>query len=321
MSRILVNTKDMPREEWLKYRMLGIGGSDAAGVVGLNHYITPYTIWANKTGRLPEEEENESMRQGRDLEFYVAQRFEEATGKKLRQRNVMFQHDTYDFMTANIDREVVGEDAGFEAKTTSIMNLRKFKNGEFPDQYYVQCVHYLAVTGRKRWYLGVLVLNQGFYHYVIERDEDEIASLIAAEKEFWETYVIPDVAPPVDGYKPTSEALALVYPGGNMETVPIFRDDIITNYLEIKQQIKLLETEKEKCEQILKSDLGDAERGDGGLYDIIWRSQSKNTFDVKRFAERYPAIDLSEFYNTSNYRVFKVDKKKEPQRKEDSNAG
>lgn len=310
MSRILANTKDMPREEWLKFRMLGIGGSDAAGILGLNPYITPYTVWANKTGRLPEEEENEAMRQGRDLEQYVAQRFKEATGKKVRRRNVIFQHDTYDFMIANIDREIVGEDAGLECKTTSVMNLRKFKNGEYPDQYYVQCVHYLAVTGLKRWYLAVLVLNQGFYHYVIERDEAEIAALVEAEKEFWETCVIPDVAPPVDGYVATSKAIDKVFSdsGGECELIG---DTAIRNYMALKDTLRQIKREMRKLEQQIKVELGECEVGYCGDYTVKWRKTLKSSVSKEKLMKTYPKINLSKVMKATEYRRFSIAGKEE----------
>lgn len=51
MSKILVITKDMPREEWLKYRMMGIGGSDAGAICGLNPYVSPIDVFLDKSGR------------------------------------------------------------------------------------------------------------------------------------------------------------------------------------------------------------------------------------------------------------------------------
>lgn len=306
MGKILVNTKNMPREEWLKYRRMGIGGSDAGAIIGLNPYVTPYALWADKTGRMPDQEDNEAMRQGRDLEAYVASRFEEATGKKVRKRNVMFQHDTFDFAVANIDREAIGEKAGLECKTTSVLNLRKFKNGDFPDQYYTQCVHYLAVTGWQKWYLAVLVLNHGFFVYEIERDEEEISALMQAEKEFWETYIVPDIAPPVDGLSPTTEAISSIYPGGDDDVVTIHEYDILRSYIDLKAQIKAMEQEKEKCEQLLKDGMKDAENGICGDFSISWKRQERNTFDSKQFAKDHPEIDLSGYYKKSSFRVFKV---------------
>lgn len=306
MSRILVSTKDMPREEWLKYRSMGIGGSDAAAIVGLNPYTTPYSLWADKTGRLPEQEENEAMRQGRDLEAYVAERFTEATGKKVRRRNVMFQHDDYNFITANIDREVVGERAGLECKTTSVMNLRKFKNGEFPDQYYVQCVHYLAVTGYQKWYLAVLVLNQGFYVYEIVRDEDEMAALVAAEKDFWQTYVVPDIAPPVDGYIPTDKAINKVFADANGECELIGATSTIKNYLALKAARAQLNMEIRKLEQQIKVDLGECETGYCGDYTVRWKKYKRASVSKDLLKNKYPRIDLGKVMKVSEYRRFSI---------------
>ena len=149
----LAKTLDMPREEWLELRKKGIGGSDSAAIVGLDRYRSPFDVYADKLGLKPEIPDNEAMRQGRDLEQYVAERFMEATGKKVRRRNAMLQHPEYPFMIADIDRWVVGENAGLECKTTSALNRAKFNQGEYPPSYYVQCVHYMAVTGAERWYL------------------------------------------------------------------------------------------------------------------------------------------------------------------------
>lgn len=37
---VLVSTEDMQEETWLQYRRNGIGGSDAAAVIGLSPYKT-----------------------------------------------------------------------------------------------------------------------------------------------------------------------------------------------------------------------------------------------------------------------------------------
>ena len=158
-----VSTKGMSREDWLAQRRKTIGGSDAAAIVGLSRYSTPYTIFMDKTGRLPDKPDTEAMRLGRDLEDYVAKRWQEATGKKVRRLQAMLYNPLYPFAHADVDRMVIGEDAGLECKTTSTLDVKQFNGVEFPEKYYAQCVHYLAVTGVKRWYLAVLVFGRGFF--------------------------------------------------------------------------------------------------------------------------------------------------------------
>ena len=182
---VRLSTRSMSRADWLAQRRKSIGGSDAAGIVGLSQYATPYTVWADKTGRFADQEDNEAMRQGRDLEGYVAERWMEATGKTVRRSNAILYNSLYPFAHADIDRTVVGENAGLECKTTSTLNLRQFKGIEFPEKYYAQCVHYLAVTGATRWYLAVLVYGRGFFTFTLERDQTEIDALMAAEQDFW----------------------------------------------------------------------------------------------------------------------------------------
>ncbi|CZT56906.1 YqaJ-like viral recombinase domain protein [Eubacteriaceae bacterium CHKCI005] len=151
-----ISTSNMSHTDWLEERKKAVGGSDASAVLGLNPYVTPYTLWANKTGRLPDLDDNEAMRQDRDLEPYVVQRFEEVSGKRCRRIHAILRNSDYPWASANIDRAVIGESAGLECKTTNVLNLRKFQGGEFLDIYYCQCVHYLSVTQWQRCYLAVL---------------------------------------------------------------------------------------------------------------------------------------------------------------------
>ncbi len=303
-------TKDMGMEAWRAERKKGIGGSDAAAIVGLNSWSTPYSVWAEKTGQLPEKEETEAMRQGRDFEDYVARRWTEATGKKVKRVNAILHNDAYPFALANIDRWVVGENAGLECKTTSIMNLKNFKGGEFPASYYTQCVHYMAVTGADRWYLAVLVLNQGFYEFVIEREEDEIAALMAAEAEFWKL-VESDTPPAPDGLDPTGEAIETIYADDGGGAIDLFgRDKLLDEYNQLQADIKELETRKDTIKQTIQLDLGDHDTGVCGSYKVTWRNQSRTSFDHKDYAANHPEADLSDYYKTTVSRVFKVTRQK-----------
>lgn len=44
----LVSTLQLSREEWLRYRKQGIGGSDAGTVCGLNPYRTAAHVYLDK---------------------------------------------------------------------------------------------------------------------------------------------------------------------------------------------------------------------------------------------------------------------------------
>ena len=301
-----ISTKNMPHEQWLEHRRKSIGGSDASAIIGLNSYCSPYTVWADKLGKIPPQEDNEAMRLGRDLEDYVAKRFTEETGKKVRRENNILINPDIPFAHANVDRMIVGEDAGFEAKTTSILNLKKFKNGEYPENYYVQCVHYLMVTGCERWYLGVLILGVGFRCFIIERDEAEIEALRKSEADFWE-YVKSEQAPLTDGSDSTSETLKTIYPESNGDSVSLmaFENDL-RQYMTLSKVIDDVKKDKEEVANRIKAFMGEASRGDSNNYKVTWTSSIRNTFDHKRFAEDNPGIDLTDYYKATPTRTFKV---------------
>ena len=153
----LVSTLNLSHEEWLRYRKLGIGGSDAGAVCGLNPYRTAMQVYFDKTSDAVENTDNEAMRQGRDLESYVAQRFMESTRKKVRRSNAIFRHENYPFLLANVDRMVSGENAGLECKTASPYVADQWKDGQIPLHYQIQCYHYMNVCNADAWYIAVLI--------------------------------------------------------------------------------------------------------------------------------------------------------------------
>ena len=302
----ITKVKTANYDEWKKLRNRYIGGSDAAAVVGLNPYSSPYTLWAQKLGCLPDFQGNLATEIGTYLEDFVAAKFEAETGKKARRCNQSFLNSQYPWAIANIDREIVGEDAGLEIKTTDSLNMKKFKNGEYPASYYVQCVHYMAVTGKKRWYLAVLIGNKEFKWFTIDRDEAEIAALMGAEKELW-LHIKNGTPPAVDGTKPTTDSIKAIYTDSNDENIDLYlHSSDLAKYVEFKNKIKQLETMQNEIANRVKVFMGKAGSGECDNYRVSWKTSERSTFDSKRFAKENPDINLSDYYKTNSYRTFKV---------------
>ena len=312
MSITGISTLGMTRDEWLAERRNGIGGSDAGAVVGLNKYRNAFDVYADKLGITEPVPDNEAMRQGRDLEEYVAQRFCEETGKKVRRRNAMIINTDYPFARANVDRMIVSENAGLECKTANVLSLQRYKNGEYPSEYYCQCMHYMAVTGAERWYLAVLVFGTEFKIFTIDRDEEEIQALMQAEKLFWENNVLAKEPPPPQGTERNDENISSMFPQGeaNKEIQLFGFDEQLKRYIEVKALIKKLETEKKEIEQNIKLEMGDAVKAHTDRCKISWGNYHKNTVDVSAISEEYD-IDLDEYTKTTNYRKFSVTERKD----------
>ena len=272
----------------------------------MNSFSSPYSLWAEKTGKIPGFAGNLATEVGTYLEEFVAQKFAQETGKKVRKCNQSFLNSLYPFAIANIDREIIGEDAGLEIKTTDSLNLKKFKDGDYPANYYAQCVHYLAVTGKQRWYLAVLIGNKEFKWFTIERDEAEIAALMAAEADFWKL-VETDTPPAVDGTQATTEALKTIYADSDDSICDLTAYGAnLQQYIELKKQIKELETIAEEAANKIKVFMGDSGGGECEGFKVSWKAQSRSVFDSKRFESENPDVDISGYFKESIARPFKV---------------
>ena len=287
----LVSTLNLDKKEWLKYRKKGIGGSDAGAVCGLNPYRTAMQVYNDKTSDTIEEIDNEAMRQGREFEDYVARRFTEATGKKVRRANAMFCHESYPFMLADVDRMVVGENAGLECKTASPFMAEHWKDGKIPLSYQIQCYHYMTVCNADAWFIAVLIYGRDFKYYRLERDESMLADLVRIEQDFWESHVQKRILPEPDGSKLADSVIAEYYKNSVAEILPPKGfDDKLRRRQELKEDMEQMEREKKKIEQELKLYLGEAEQAENEQYRVSWKSVSSSRVDEARLKEEQPEI-------------------------------
>lgn len=287
----LTATKGLPQEEWLRYRKLGLGGSDAGAVCGLNPYRTALEVYLDKTSDNIEGTDNEAMRQGREFEEYVAMRFTEATGKKVRRANFMYYDEGNPFMLADVDRMVVGENAGLECKTASPYMADKWKNGKIPLSYQIQCYHYMSVCNADAWYIAVLIYGREFKHYRIERDREMIADLRRIEKDFWENNVLKKQLPEPDGSELCDSVIAEYCRNSKALSIPLAGfDERLGRRQELAGEIARLEAEKRKIEQELKMYLGEAELAENSSYRVSWKAVSSKRLDEKKLKEERPEI-------------------------------
>lgn len=307
-----VSFLNMSEEEWLEQRRKSIGGSDAGTILGLNEYSSPYSLWAEKTGKvIPEDiSDKEAVRLGNDLEDYVAKRWCEKTGKKLRRDNNFVYNSDYPFAHVQADRLVVGEDAGFEAKTTSSWEiLEQCREGKYPARWYCQCVHGMMVTGYKKWYLGVLVLGKGFYDFVIDRDDAEILALATTEEAFWHN-VTSNTPPSLDGSEATQEALRTILKDSIDSSVDLTGVSMHLHvYSQLKDRIKEMEKELAEHQAYIMQYMGSASKGTYDKYSVSYRTQYRRNFDREAFERVYGPISATFFKETTS-RPFKLTVKK-----------
>lgn len=199
--------------EWKKGRLHGIGGSDASAVVGANPYKSNLDLFDEKTGRrIPDDiSDRPYVIYGHEAEPLIRGLFSlDYPGYRVEYHEWrILQSIRWPFLQASLDGELTDADGRrgiLEIKTTNILqSLQREKwDNRIPDNYYIQVLHYLLVTGYdfavlrahlvSRW--GDDVRTQ-VKHYFIERTEveEDLEYLLTEEKRFWE-YVKAGRRPP-----------------------------------------------------------------------------------------------------------------------------
>ncbi|MDO5016559.1 MAG: YqaJ viral recombinase family protein [Eubacteriales bacterium] len=191
-------------ESWLAMRTQGIGGSDAACILGRNPWKTNVDLWREKTGLVEQEDisEKPAVKYGHQAEGSLRRLFK-LDHPELRvyyRDNEQLINKALPYLHASLDGELTDESGRkgiLEIKTTTILQSMQKENwnNRIPDNYYLQCLHYLLVTG----YEFVVLRAQLKYQYPeelkivtreyrIERSqvEEDMRVLLAAEIAFWE---------------------------------------------------------------------------------------------------------------------------------------
>lgn len=202
------------REEWLKNRFNGLGGSEISAVVGCNPYMDNVTLWKIKTGQVTPEDISEKsyVKYGTQAEMHLRGLFRldfpEYEVEYI--ENNSFKNDRFPWALASVDGWLTDEEGRkgvLEIKTTEIlqsMQREKWKE-QIPQNYYCQCLFYMAVLEADFCILKAqlkTVFNGFPYlqtkHYKLERAEvqEDINYLMAEGAKFWE-YVNSRKMPPL----------------------------------------------------------------------------------------------------------------------------
>ena len=308
----------MERSEWLEARKKGIGGSDVAAICGLSRWKSPMDVYLDKIGAGGEVEQNEAMYWGSAIEAVIRQRFADDHPEFLvTAEEPLAEHPDHPFMVASYDGLVydIGGDliAGWEGKTASAYKREEWSGESVPDEYWLQCQHYLAVSGLPRWYLSVLIGGNDYREFIIERDDEAIEMLIRRATEFWHL-VETQTPPPIDGSEASGRVLDRLYPAGDaVLDPPLMLDEaesLASAYLEARDALKGAQMVVDTIENEIKALMASHAVAQAGAYEVNWKPRTRSSFDSKRYIEEHPG-DYAPYLKTSEYRVFSVKAPKE----------
>lgn len=177
--------------EDLKLRKNYIGGSDAPVIMEVSPWTTPYELWQNKLGLIPDFEGNEYTQEGIRKEPIARREFEKLTGLMMFPERRFSKE--FEFMMATLDGISLDGKYAVEIKCPGEVDHEKALNNIVPEKYYAQLQHQICVLGLPMIFYFSF---NGKENKLIEvpRDDAYISTLTGKEAKFFE--MIKNLNPP-----------------------------------------------------------------------------------------------------------------------------
>lgn len=206
-------------EAWYDFRRNGIGGSEAAIVMGLSKYGNTGKMYYEKLGLIdPFMEDNEAMAWGRFLEDEIFDKWQYHDGtktgylKNIADKNIIRRcrklngytvNSNFPWLFGSLDRvmnrkggfklftgEPLDEEQGLEGKTIEDFVARQWESG-IPVSYIIQVHVYMIITGMTYFELVVLMNGRYLDIHPIDRNESLCEQIIAKTKAYWYNHIVP----------------------------------------------------------------------------------------------------------------------------------
>lgn len=286
-----MSTATEARAEWLAWRRTGIGASDIAALLGLSPWASPFSVWVDKLGLLPDEDldDDDPREFGRRAEAMVGPWFRDRTGLELAGEQLWLTHPEQPWLKATPDAVVVegGGDTFYDwSGDFPALGPLEIKTDmgrpwpTIPEHYQAQGQQQMLVGGWDRMWFAVLH-GRRFRVYELERDAADCDLIETTAREFWHEHVLAKVPPPVDGSDATAAALKALYPVAEAGKTVEFSDAQAAQlrYLANAKQDEAAATERVKnWTNRVRQMLGDAEIGTfNGKQIVTLRSQTRET--------------------------------------------
>ena len=212
--------------EWheLRNEPGSIGGSDIAACAGLSSWTSPITLWAKKTGQIPDEVTlNMSMKLGTILEEPILQLFADEHPELTILTTGTWANKTYPWMRANPDGLYLDADGNW-----GIVEVKFSRDywTQVPQSYRAQVLWYMKVFGIKQAKL-VALAGSSYQEYEIEWDQFEADTLFEAALRFRQACLDLKM-PDWDGSNSTLETVRALNP--NIEDGEVDLDELGVHY-------------------------------------------------------------------------------------------
>lgn len=172
------------RKEWLEWRRGGIGGSDAAVVMGVSPWRTLYQLYEEKALNIINETDTLAMKRGREQEEEARLAFEDMVGVHVFKKDKVV-HESIPFIRGSLDGLSMDEEVLVELKNPGAEDHAIAKRNNVPEKYFPQCQHYLLLYPKLKsmFYFSRHKGNNALVE--VKRDGKYIDEMLTKEIEFW----------------------------------------------------------------------------------------------------------------------------------------
>jgi putative phage-type endonuclease len=181
------------KQNWLECRSKGIGGSDAAAILGLSPYKTNQEVWKEKVdGVIPEQKETPAMLYGQKAEACIVNMW-------------LLDYPEYSLidkpslwtLEINPNHQMIrgSFDCELRERATDTEGILEIKTSyksvnHVPLHYYIQCLHYMLVRPSLS-FAAIRIYDRTkkrFWDATYQRDmvQNELDLLLEKELEFWD---------------------------------------------------------------------------------------------------------------------------------------
>ncbi len=284
MSNELMSDEVRREIERANLRRKGIGGTDAAAILGLSPWRSPHNVWLEKMG-LAVREETEAMYWGKVLEPIVLDEYAKREGARLTRLTFpdsIVRKTGREWMIASVDALRADQPVGVDAKTTDPHNAWRWGEpgtDEIPEWDLLQMQWYMAVLpDHERWDVAVL-MGKTFRIYRVRPNNDLQQAAVEICGEWWERYVLGQTPPPADGSEGARRMVERLFPRDLAEVKPA--DERAARLAFLYREVDRRADELYRQRDLLRNQLCAIIGDDAGIAGDFGRITWKRTKDGK----------------------------------------
>ena len=300
-AKVIADAAKLSEEDWQELRHKSIGSSDAAAVLSMGRYGSPYQVWEVKTGKRTIEQ-NFKMQLGHAMEPVVLELAAEELGMDIAKPDLVLAHPDHPELTCNLDgyaTNVYGDEAIVEAKHAGNYlkgELKRWADSGAPDEdsategWWVQVQFQLLICNLRQGYLAALC-DKDFFVIPVAADMSFHDTMLGMIPGWHKVHVENGIEPALGGRD--ADVVTRKFPKSYEEDVVDMgsvMDDVVMAR-QFKDRIKSLKKELAEHDVRIKAHLGE---GGSGVHDgekiISSYTMERKSVDYHKLFMEYPEV-------------------------------